>query len=107
MGSPGKSAEKSDAPGSAAPPAPRPPGHDSRPGPLRPAQPPEDVVSQEGCRRRVWDALHRLRVYERELLVLRYLEDLTYDEMASILQRQQADDRTPSAAGGSQVLPRL
>ena len=46
---------------------PRPPGHDSRPGTLRPARPPEDVVSQEGCRRRVWDALQRLRVYEREL----------------------------------------
>jgi len=46
---------------------------------------PEDLVSQEWCRRRVWHALRRLRVYERELLVLRYLEELTYDEIASIL----------------------
>ena len=29
---------------------------------------PEDLVSQEFRRRRVWHALHRLRVYERELL---------------------------------------
>ena len=51
-----------------------------------PPSPPEDVLRQACRRRRVWAALQRLRVYERELLVLRYLEDLTYDEMASILQ---------------------
>src|SRR4029450_13429988 len=31
---------------------------------------PEDLVSQEFRRRRVWQALHQLLVYERELLVL-------------------------------------
>src|ERR671931_1908269 len=40
---------------------------------------PEDLVSQECCRRRVWQALRRLRVYDRELVVLRYLEELLYD----------------------------
>jgi RNA polymerase sigma-70 factor (ECF subfamily) len=60
---------------------------------------PEDLVSQEWCRRRVWHALYRLRVYERELLVLRYLEDLTYDEIASILNvsRRTVERRLPRA----------
>jgi RNA polymerase sigma-70 factor, ECF subfamily len=60
---------------------------------------PEDLVSQEFCRRRVWHALHRLRVYERELLVLRYLEELTYDEIASILNvsRRTVERHLPRA----------
>jgi len=60
---------------------------------------PEDIVSQEFRRRRVWHALHRLRVYERELLVLRYLEDLTYDEIASILNvsRRTVERHLPRA----------
>ena len=64
-----------------------------------PPSPPEDLVSQECRRRRVWDALRRLRVYERELLVLRYLEDLTYDEMASILHvsRRTVERHLPRA----------
>jgi RNA polymerase sigma-70 factor, ECF subfamily len=60
---------------------------------------PEDLVSQEFRRRRVWHALHRLRVYERELLVLRYLEELTYDEIASILNvsRRTVERHLPRA----------
>ena len=60
---------------------------------------PEDIVSQEFRRRRVWHALRRLRVYERELLVLRYLEDLTYDEIASILNvsRRTVERHLPRA----------
>ena len=34
----------------------------------------------------MWQALRRLRVYERELVILRYLEELLYDEIASILK---------------------
>ncbi len=64
-----------------------------------PPSPPEDLVRQEGCRHRVWHALHKLRVYERELLVLRYLEDLTYDEIASILHvsRRTVERHLPRA----------
>ena len=60
---------------------------------------PEDLVSQEFRRRRVWHALRRLRVYERELLVLRYLEELTYDEIASILNvsRRTVERHLPRA----------
>jgi RNA polymerase sigma-70 factor (ECF subfamily) len=60
---------------------------------------PEDIVSQEFRRRRVWHALRRLRVYERELIVLRYLEDLTYDEIASILRvsRRTVERHLPRA----------
>jgi predicted DNA-binding protein (UPF0251 family) len=43
--------------------------------------------------------LRRLRVYERELLVLRYLEDLTYDEIAGILNisRRTVERHLPRA----------
>ena len=60
---------------------------------------PEDIFSQECRRRRVWHALRRLRVYERELLVLRYLEELTYDEIASILHvsRRTVERHLPRA----------
>jgi RNA polymerase sigma-70 factor (ECF subfamily) len=60
---------------------------------------PEDLVSQEFRRRRVWHALHRLRVYDRELLVLRYLEELTFDEIASILHvsRRTVERHLPRA----------
>jgi RNA polymerase sigma-70 factor (ECF subfamily) len=60
---------------------------------------PEDIVSQEFCRRRVWHALRRLRLYERELLVPRYLEELTYDEIASILNvsRRTVERHLPRA----------
>jgi RNA polymerase sigma factor (sigma-70 family) len=60
---------------------------------------PEDLVSQECLRHRVWHALRRLRVYDRELLVLRYLEDLTYDEMARILHvsRRTVERHLPCA----------
>jgi RNA polymerase sigma factor (sigma-70 family) len=37
----------------------------------------------------VWEALRRLRVYDCELIVLRYLEELLYDEIASILKVSQ------------------
>ena len=78
---------------------PHPSGDDSCPGALDPPSPPEDLLRKEGRRRRVWHALHRLRVYERELLVLRYLEDLTYDEIASILNvsRRTVERHLPRA----------
>jgi RNA polymerase sigma-70 factor (ECF subfamily) len=64
-----------------------------------PPSPPEDLVSQEYRRRQVWHALRRLRGYERELLVLRYLENLTYDEIASILNvsRRTVERHLPRA----------
>jgi RNA polymerase sigma-70 factor (ECF subfamily) len=60
---------------------------------------PEEILSHEMRRRRVWHALRRLRVYERELLVLRYLEDLTYDEIAGILNvsRRTVERHLPRA----------
>jgi RNA polymerase sigma-70 factor (ECF subfamily) len=54
-----------------------------------PPSQPEEIFYQETRRRRVWHALHQLRIYERELLVLRYLEDLTYADIASILKVSQ------------------
>ncbi len=64
-----------------------------------PPSPPEDLLCQERRRRRVWHALRRLRVYDRELLVLRYLEELTYDEIASILHvsRRTVERHLPRA----------
>jgi RNA polymerase sigma-70 factor (ECF subfamily) len=60
---------------------------------------PEEIFSQETRRRLVWHALRRLRIYERELLVLRYLEELTYDEIASILHvsRRTVERHLPRA----------
>ena len=60
---------------------------------------PEEIFSQEARRRLVWHALRRLRVYERELLALRYLEELTYDEIASILHvsRRTVERHLPRA----------
>jgi RNA polymerase sigma-70 factor (ECF subfamily) len=59
----------------------------------------EDVTSRECCRRRVWDALQQLHGYERDLLVLRYLEDLTYEEIARILNvsRRTVERHLPRA----------
>src|SRR5262249_48693095 len=51
-----------------------------------PPSQPEELCSRERQRRLVWQALRRLRVYDRELVVLRYLEELLYDEIASILK---------------------
>jgi RNA polymerase sigma-70 factor (ECF subfamily) len=64
-----------------------------------PPSQPEELFSQETRRRLVWQALRRLRVYERELLVLRYLEELTYDEIASILHvsRRTVERQLPRA----------
>jgi RNA polymerase sigma factor (sigma-70 family) len=64
-----------------------------------PPSQPEEILSHEMRRRRVWHALRRLRVYERELLVLRYLEDLTYDEIAGILNisRRTVERHLPRA----------
>jgi RNA polymerase sigma-70 factor, ECF subfamily len=63
-----------------------------------PAQP-EETCSQAMQRQLVWQALHRLRDQERELVVLRYLEDLTYDEMAQILKvsKRTIERRLPLA----------
>ncbi|MGE3539828.1 MAG: RNA polymerase sigma factor [Candidatus Tectimicrobiota bacterium] len=47
---------------------------------------PETLVRQERQRQQVWQALHDLRAYDRELLILRYLQELTCEEVASILQ---------------------
>ncbi len=45
----------------------------------------EDLCMLESQRRLVWQALQRLRVYERQLVVLRYLEELVYEDIARIL----------------------
>lgn len=47
---------------------------------------PEELFRQEWQRQRVWKALRRLRVYDRELLILRHLEELSCDEIASIFK---------------------
>jgi RNA polymerase sigma-70 factor (ECF subfamily) len=64
-----------------------------------PPRQPEDMYSQEAQKRRVWQALRRLRVYERELLILRYLEDLTCDEIASVFKvsRRTVERHLPRA----------
>jgi DNA-directed RNA polymerase specialized sigma24 family protein len=51
-----------------------------------PPSPPDELCSREHQRLQVWQALQRLRIYDRELVVLRYLEELLYDEIASILK---------------------
>ncbi len=45
-----------------------------------------DVLLQEERRRRVRDALARLPAAMREALLLRYAEELRYDEMAEVVQ---------------------
>lgn len=45
---------------------------------------PEEVITREHQKWRVWQTLRRLRVGERELVVLRYLEELTHEEIAQI-----------------------
>lgn len=64
-----------------------------------PPSPPEDLCSRESQRRLVWQALQRLRVYERELVILRYLEELLYDEIAAILKvsRKTVERHLPRA----------
>lgn len=60
---------------------------------------PEELCSRERQRRLVREALRRLRVYDRELVVLRYLEELLYDEIASILKvsRKTVERHLPRA----------
>lgn len=60
---------------------------------------PEETWSQARQRQLVWQALRRLRGQERELVVLRFLEDLTYDEMAQILKvsKRTVERRLPLA----------
>jgi RNA polymerase sigma-70 factor (ECF subfamily) len=64
-----------------------------------PPSPPEELCSREWQRRLVWQALRRLRVYDRKLVVLRYLEDLLYEEIATILKvsRKTVERRLPRA----------
>jgi RNA polymerase sigma-70 factor (ECF subfamily) len=64
-----------------------------------PPLPPEELCSRERQRHLVWQALGRLRVYDRELVVLRYLEDLLCDEIASILKvsRKTVERHLPRA----------
>lgn len=59
----------------------------------------EETCSQARQRQLVWQALRRLRRQERELVVLRFLEDLTYDEMAQILKvsKRTVERRLPVA----------
>ncbi|MGE3536139.1 MAG: RNA polymerase sigma factor [Candidatus Tectimicrobiota bacterium] len=45
----------------------------------------EENYILESQRRLVWQALQRLRIYERQLVVLRYLEELVYEDIARIL----------------------
>lgn len=60
---------------------------------------PEALLGQAEQRQQVWQTLRRLRVYDRELLVLRYLEELTCEEIASLLQvsRRTVERHLPRA----------
>jgi RNA polymerase sigma-70 factor (ECF subfamily) len=51
-----------------------------------PPAPLEEVITREHQKWRVWQTLRRLRVGERELVVLRYLEELTHEEIAQIFR---------------------
>ncbi|MGE3539437.1 MAG: RNA polymerase sigma factor [Candidatus Tectimicrobiota bacterium] len=64
-----------------------------------PPQGPEEVWHQVHERQLVWQALHALRAQDRELVVLRYLEELTYDEIAQVLQlsKRTIERRLPVA----------
>jgi RNA polymerase sigma-70 factor (ECF subfamily) len=64
-----------------------------------PPSQPEELFQMERQRQRVWQALRRLRVYDRELLVLRYLEEMTCDEIASIVKvsRRTVERHLPRA----------
>lgn len=64
-----------------------------------PPSEPEVLLEQAGQRQQVWQALHRMRVYDRELLVLRYLEELTCEEIASLLHvsRRTVERHLPRA----------
>jgi RNA polymerase sigma-70 factor (ECF subfamily) len=59
----------------------------------------EEMLVQERQRQQVWQALQRLRAYDRELLVLRYIDELTYDDIASILKisRRTVERHIPRA----------
>lgn len=60
---------------------------------------PDEVWHQASERQLVWQALHTLRAQDRDLVVLRYLEDLTYDEIAQILKvsKRTVERRLPLA----------
>lgn len=47
---------------------------------------PEDRLARRQLQRRIWTALHRLTDAHREILVLRDYQDLSYAEIASVLQ---------------------
>lgn len=64
-----------------------------------PPQQPEEACQQARQRQLVWQALQQLRRQDRELVVLRYLEELTYDEIALILHvsKRTIERRLPLA----------
>jgi RNA polymerase sigma-70 factor (ECF subfamily) len=64
-----------------------------------PPSPPDELCSREHQCLQVWQALQRLRIYDRELVVLRSLEELLYDEIASILKvsRKTVERHLPRA----------
>ena len=71
-------------------------GTRSRPPPRAPSRRPTriDRLLLEERRRRVLDALSRLPERMREALVLRYAEDLRYDEMAEVLRTGESTLRS-------------
>ncbi len=64
-----------------------------------PALMPEDLCQQARLRQLVWKALQRLRLQERDLLVLRYLEEYTYAEIGAMLHisTRTVERRLPQA----------
>ena len=62
-------------------------------------QQPDEMLSQERQRQQIWQGLRRLRVYDRKLLVLRYIDELTCEEIASILKvsRRTVERHIPRA----------
>ena len=64
-----------------------------------PTPPPEELCQQARQRQLVWQALQRLRLQERDLLILRYLEEFTYAEIGAILRisSRTVERRLPQA----------
>lgn len=64
-----------------------------------PPTPPDETFARTKQQQLVWQALQRLPGHERTLVVLRYLENLTYEEIAHILKvsKRTVERRLPVA----------
>lgn len=64
-----------------------------------PPTPPDETFARSRQQQLVWEALQRLAGHDRALVVLRYLENLTYEEIAHILKvsKRTVERRLPVA----------